>query len=181
MRLMWLLRMIPLIFLTWSLAVHATPDYVRKQIPEAQLSGEGRLRWFGFSVYDAKLYIPKDGFDAERFNTQPVALELRYLRALSGQAIAERSAKEIEKLGLGTTAQRSAWLKAMRKIFPDVTEGKVLTGIHIPGKGALFFANGKSLGSIDDAEFARAFFAIWLDERTAAPQLREALLSGSQR
>ena len=165
----------------WLMPAQAVPDYVRDQIPEAQLSGEGRLRWLGFSVYDARLYIPKQGFVAERFSAQPIALELRYLRGLSGQAIAERSAKEIEKLGLGTPAQRTSWLNAMRHLFPDVTEGKVLTGIHVPGKGAQFFANGQVLGRIEDEEFSRAYFAIWLDERTTAPQLRQALLSGRSR
>lgn len=165
----------------WLMPAQAIPDFVRKQVPEAQLSGEGRLRWLGLSVYDARLYIPKQGFVAERFSSQPLALELRYLRGLKGQAIAERSAKEIEKLGLGTPAQRASWLQAMRNLFPNVSEGKILTGIHLPGQGAEFFANGQFLGRIDDEEFSRAFFAIWLDERTTVPQLRQALLSGSPR
>ena len=33
------------------------------------------------------------------------------------------------------------------------------------------------LGEIADPEFGRAFFAIWLDPRTSAPQLRANLLS----
>ncbi len=176
-----LLRIMMVVWFLWAMPAQAVPDYVREQIPEAQLSGEGRLRWLGISIYDAKLYTPKEGFEAERFSAHTLALELRYLRTLSGHAIAERSAKEIEKLGFGTPAQRATWLKSMRHLFPDVAEGKVLTGIHLPGKGAHFFANGKSLGSIDDAEFARAFFAIWLDARTTAPQLRQALLSGHSR
>jgi hypothetical protein len=175
------LHIMAMVSFMWIMPAQAVPDYVREQIPQAQLCGEGRLRWLGIGIYDAKLYTPKEGFDAERFSAHALALELRYLRTLSGQAIAERSAKEIEKLGFGTPAQRATWLQSMRDLFPDVAAGKVLTGIHLPGKGAQFFANGKLLGSIGDAEFARAFFAIWLDERTTAPQLRQALLSGRPR
>ena len=32
------------------------------------------------------------------------------------------------------------------------------------------------LGSIQEPAFARAFFGIWLDARTSAPELRAALL-----
>jgi hypothetical protein len=39
-----------------------------------------------------------------------------------------------------------------------------------------FFRNGTPIGDIDDREFARAFFAIWLDPRTSEPELRKQLL-----
>jgi hypothetical protein len=165
----------------WLTPAQAVPDYVRAQIPGAELSGEGRLRWLGLSIYDAKLYVPKRVSAAEDFGEQPLALELRYLRHLNGYAIAERSAQEIEKLGLGTPTQRAAWLKLMRDLFPDVAPGKVLTGIHLPAEGVQFFANGRRLGVIKDVEFSRAFFAIWLDARTSVPQLRQALLNGNNR
>jgi hypothetical protein len=43
--------------------------------------------------------------------------------------------------------------------------------------------NDKPIGNIDDAEFARAFFAIWLDPKTSEPSLRKQLLglNASQR
>jgi hypothetical protein len=61
-------------------------------------------------------------------------------------------------------------------LFPDVEKGRKLAGVNLPGTGARFYFDGQLLGSIDDPAFARAFFAIWLDERTKAPQLRESLL-----
>jgi hypothetical protein len=48
--------------------------------------------------------------------------------------------------------------------------------VHLPGKGATFYHQGRITGSIDDAEFAETFFAIWLDPRTREPSLRKALL-----
>ena len=41
---------------------------------------------------------------------------------------------------------------------------------------ARFVFNGRPLGEIADADFARRFFGIWLDPRTSAPELRAALL-----
>jgi hypothetical protein len=64
----------------------------------------------------------------------------------------------------------------MARLFPDVGSGQRLAGVNLPGQGVRFYFDGRFVGAIDDAAFARAFFAIWLDERTQAPTLREALL-----
>jgi hypothetical protein len=134
--------------------------------------GEGTLRWFGFKVYEATLWAA--GGRAEF--TAPLRLELRYARALSGAAIAERSDEEIARLGFGTPEARARWLEAMRRLFPDVSAGDALTGEHLPERGARFYRNGAPLGEVADPEFSRAFFSIWLDPRTSAPALRASLL-----
>jgi hypothetical protein len=154
------------------------PAHVRKHVAEARLAGTGRLTWFGFHVYDAALFVPP-GFDLSAAERQPFALELTYARRLEGRGIAEASRDEIARLGFGTEAQRTRWHTQMASLFPDVTKGQRLAGVNLPGIGARFYFNGEFLGSVDDPAFAQAFFAIWLDERTRAPQLRENLLKGT--
>jgi hypothetical protein len=139
---------------------------------DMQRVGAGTLRWFGLRVYDAEL---RAGVRPVGY-AHPFALTLRYARTLEGSAIAERSLEEIEALGFGSPGERAAWGAAMRALFPDVAEGDTLTGLHLPGRGARFFHNGRLLGEIDDSHFSRAFFSIWLDPRTRAPSLRAALL-----
>ncbi len=139
--------------------------------------GTGTLRWFGFHVYDAALYASDGRFDFGR----PFAISIRYARELVGAKIAERSLAEIERLGLGSPAQRTAWARAMRELFPDVADGDTLVGLHEPGRGARFFLNGRTLGEVSDAEFSRAFFSIWLDPRTSEPTLRASLLGEARR
>jgi hypothetical protein len=153
------------------------PPHVDHALGEARPAGSGRLTWFGLHIYDARLYVPAAGFDARRYAEQSFALELTYARRLDGQAIAERSDAEIARLGLATDAQRGRWLQAMKALFPDVAAGHRLTGIHVPGKGAAFYLDGRPLGRIDDPAFGAAFFAIWLDARTSAPDLRASLLA----
>jgi hypothetical protein len=152
--------------------------HVRQHVGEARLAGTGRLTWFGFHVYDAALYVPP-GFDLADAGRQPFALELTYARRLEGKGIAEASRDEIARLGFGTEAQRARWHEQMLKLFPDVTRGQRLAGVNLPGIGARFYFEGRLLGSVDDPAFAQAFFAIWLDPRTRAPQLRENLLKGA--
>jgi hypothetical protein len=64
----------------------------------------------------------------------------------------------------------------MEQLFPDVAEGTHISGVYLPGRGASFYRDGKPLGEIADRNFAKAFFGIWLDPRTSAPELRAALL-----
>jgi hypothetical protein len=153
----------------------SAPAHVRKYVGDAPLAGAGRLTWYGFHVYDATLYAPPR-FEPSDPIGQRFVLELTYARRLDGRRIADASRDEIERLGFGTPAQRTRWHVQMRELFPDVERGRRLAGVNVPGEGARFYVDGQFLGSIDDPAFARAFFAIWLDERTQAPQLRESLL-----
>jgi hypothetical protein len=157
-------------------AAAEVPSHVARALGEARSAGAGRLTWFGLHMYDARLFVPRAGFDARRLADQPFALELTYARRLNGGAIAERSDAEIKRLGLATEAQRARWLQAMRALLPDVDAGQRLAGIHLPGRGTDFYLDGRSLGRIDDPAFGAAFFAIWLDARTSAPDLRASLL-----
>jgi len=159
-------------------AVSPAPAHVRKYLADVRLAGTGRLTWFGFHVYDAALFVPP-GFALADASAQPFVLELTYARRLDGKGIAEASRGEIERLGFGTEAQRLHWHERMLELFPNVEKGRRLAGVNVPGSGARFYFDGQFVGSIDDPDFARAFFAIWLDERTRAPQLRESLLKGT--
>jgi Chalcone isomerase-like len=136
-------------------------------------------------VYEAQLWCTEDthlnlthhAALNSSFANQSFALELRYLRSLAGDAIAERSLKEIQKLGLGSAAQHQVWLTQMKALLPSVNKGDRITGVHLAGVGAAFYLNDQPLGRIDDPRFAQAFFAIWLDPKTSAPALRSALLN----
>ena len=70
----------------------------------------------------------------------------------------------------------AGWDLEMTRVIPDVRKGEHLTGVNRPGAGAEFYYQGKAIGSIADTEFARAFFAIWLDARTREPELRQFLI-----
>jgi hypothetical protein len=155
----------------------SSPGYIRQALPEATLVGQGLYRWFGLSIYKARLWGDKGKVTTAGWSGNPFALELEYTRTLYGEKIAIASLDEIKKLGLGTNAQHEQWLSEMKKIFPNVEEGQQLTGIYAPGQPSRFFFNGKSIGEIADPEFGPAFFGIWLHPKTSAPKLRQLLLS----
>jgi hypothetical protein len=134
-----------------------------------QLQGQGRMTFWGFDVYDARLYV------GDQRGQTGFALDLNYLRSLKGSDITKRTIDEMQRLGVNET-NRSAWEKKLDGIFPDVVSGSSLTAIHVPGRGTVFLHNGKPVGEIAGDDFAKAFFSIWLDPKTAAPKLRTALI-----
>lgn len=160
---------------TALLASMTAAPHITRYVADARLAGEGKLTWLGFHVYDARLFAAPR-FDVADPYTQAFVLELTYARKLEGKSIAEASRDEIQRLGFGDEARRARWLAAMEKLFPDVDKGRRIAGVNQPGVGARFYVDGSFVGSIDEPDFARAFFAIWLDPRTRAPRLRESLL-----
>ena len=138
-------------------------------------TGSARLRYWGFDVYDARLYVAP-GFDIQRFEDQRFGLELSYLRGFKGADIAERSIEEMKGVATLDPAQAQRWQDAMSALFPDVRRGDRLTGVHVPGRGARFYVNGQWLGEVADDAFSRSFFGIWLSPKTSQPRLREALI-----
>lgn len=156
-------------------AAPAVPGEVLAELPGARLRGQGRLTFFGLSVYDARLWVD-DSFRTDAAIDRPLALELVYARKLHGHAIADRSLAEMRRASPMGAADAERWLAAMRATFADVSPGDRMTGVHRPGTGARFFLNGDPRGEISDAAFARAFFAIWLGPATSEPALRQALL-----
>jgi hypothetical protein len=170
------------LFMLCIASAHAmnTPPHIQNEISNARLSGQGNLRWFGLKIYDAQLWVDEQGYQPNAPASSKFALNLVYARDLYGDHIARTSIDEIRKLGFGTKEQHEVWLIRMKSLFPDVQEGSQISGINLPGHGARFYLNGNLLGEIADTEFARAFFAIWLDPRTSASSLRSSLLSSAQ-
>ncbi len=141
-----------------------------------QLSGRQRLRFLGFDVYQASLWVTP-GFRTDDWAQHGFALELAYLRDFKGSAIARRSLDEMRKQATVDDTHAARWQAALTRLLPDVRSGDRITGVNLPGVGARFVVNGQVVGEIADAEFARLFFGIWLSPATSEPALRQALLS----
>ena len=64
----------------------------------------------------------------------------------------------------------------MKTAFPDVAANDRLLGLNNGQGGVRFFYNGKQTAQLEDREYARLFFGIWLAPQTSAPALRASLL-----
>ena len=130
--------------------------------------GTGELRRFGFLVYEAQLW------GSSNPGEPPIALQLTYKRDIPGTKIVAASVEHMKELG-ATDKQLANWEVSMSRIFPNVKAGDQITGVYRQGS-ATFLYNNQEVGQINDPEFARLFFGIWLDPRTTEPKLRSRLL-----
>ena len=152
------------------------PAAIVAQVPGLRPQGGGEMTFFGLSIYDGWYWAGAHAWAS----TGPYALDLHYHRNLEGASIAERSVTEIERIGTGNATQRQRWGEAMRRIFPNVRKGDRITGVSFPPGVSRFYFNGQPIGEIDDPEFTRAFFGIWLDPRTSRPAFRKQLLGAPE-
>ena len=150
----------------------ALPERVREIAPDLRATGQGEMRWLGMTLYEATLWVR-----GARYNdAEPFALLLRYARNIPGSRLTSSTISEMKRMGWRDEAQLERWRNQLARIFPDVKPGETIVGVNLPGQGARFFHQGRDIGEIADSDFARAFFAIWLDVGTRAPELREALI-----
>ncbi len=159
-----------------QIQAQALPSELRPVVPAATLSGQAKMTFWGFEVYQATLWVAP-GFAEAAYEQSPFALELFYLRDFKGADIAKRSIAEMRRQTTMTLTQETAWEDQMLALFPDVKTGDRITGVHQPATGAVFWSNGRVLGEVRDAAFAKHFFGIWLAPQTSEPQLRRALLA----
>ena len=157
--------------------VEVLPELFKRACPDTwQLSGEGVFSWSVFKLYRARLLTHTGAFNPAK----PFLLDLHYLRTLKAEQIVSTSIDEIARLNMVTEAQRREWTQALTEIIPDVCLGDRLLGWFMPGMRVEFFSASEVLGIVQDADFVRMFSAIWLDEHTRSPQLRQALLGHAQ-
>jgi hypothetical protein len=144
----------------------------RIAVPDAELVGQGRLKFLFWNVFDASLYAPGGTWSWD----EPFALSVTYLRDLSGESIVSKSISEMRDQGMTDEVALARWSKGMAAIFPDVDDTTTITGTVNEERHTVFYRNGGPIGTIRDPEFSRRFFDIWLGEETSLPELRTQLL-----
>jgi len=149
---------------------------IEQVVPNFHLAGEGRLRYFGFLIYDARLWVDAN-FSAQSFDRSPLLLELTYQRDFSGESIAKRSIEEIKRQLTLSAEQEKQWTQLLTEWLPSVKEGDRVTGLYLPGEGIRLWHGEQQIGTLSNPDLARHFFGIWLSEQTSEPSLRRDLLA----
>jgi hypothetical protein len=156
-----------------STLAQALPDAVRQSEATWRQWGSGEMSWLGFPIYRATLWV------AGAPTTTPAtgatsALQLDYLRDIPRERLVQTSVDEMRRLG-ASEAQLQRWERAAARLSRS-EGGREHRRRALSGRGAAFYHRGRATGEVADAEFARLFFAIWLDPRSRSPSLRAALL-----
>ncbi|MBK1680785.1 chalcone isomerase family protein [Rhodocyclus tenuis] len=176
-----LLLCLPL--LAFAALATALPELSRQpEQPAWQQWGSAEMSRFGFRLYRATLWVA-----GERLERSPTALQLDYRRDIDSATLVASSIDEMRRLG-SREEQLQRWQSELARVLPDVKKGDRVVAVFRPGTAinavagsvVTFYHAGRQTGEIADGEFGPAFFAIWLDPATRAPEVRSALLRRPQ-
>ncbi len=151
----------------------ADQTIAQQHVSDAQLVGKARFKVLFWRVFDAELYAQNGEFNSDK----PFALSLSYLRKIKGSEIVAKSISEIQSQSTITSAEANDWESQLKAIIPDVDTQTTITGVRDVDAHTLFYNNDVLIGEIENERFTRAFFNIWLGEKTSEPKLRNGLLN----
>ncbi len=156
------------------------PETVSEGGTTLRLNGAGvRTRLF-FKVYAAGLYLREPGHDAAAIvaANDPKRMDLHMLRSLDAQTIADSIAEAFDRNVGERRAALHDRLERLKRMFPSVRKGDVVTLAFIPGRGTVVRAEGGERGVIEGQDFAEALFAVWLGPDPVDADLKRHLLGG---
>ena len=145
-----------------------------------ELHGLALLRYrVVFRAYVAGLYL-RDGQDASRvLDDVPKRLELSYFWGIAGADFGPAADQVLERSFPSTVlAPLRERLDRLHALYRDVEPGDRYALTYIPGRGTELALNGTPLGTIEGADFAAAYFAIWLGRDPIDASFRDTLLAG---
>lgn len=132
-----------------------------------------------FTVYAAAFYVPEGTSRAAALDDDvPRRLDIHYFYEITPEQIIE-AANQILDRQL-EAREREAIDERLRRFqgwFTGVNDGDRYSMIYRPNEGTELLFNGDSVGTVPGADFARAYFGIWLDDEALSSRLRRDLLA----
>ena len=142
------------------------------------LRGAALLRWRGvFKAYAAALYLPPLTPKGDALEDVPKRLEIEYFWSVPAEDLG-RAADQLlsERLGEKTLATLRSRLQELHAAYESVEPGDRYALDYRPEVGTELSKNGRPLAVIPGADFAAAYFSMWLGERPIDAGLRDRLL-----
>ncbi|MBL0225067.1 MAG: chalcone isomerase family protein [Geobacteraceae bacterium] len=138
------------------------------------------LRYLKFiKAYVAALYLPEGVKPEAVLSDVPKRLEINYLVSIKGPDFGKGAEPTLK---LNQTPAELAKLRSridrINAIYKDVKPGDRYALTYLPGRGTELALNGTPLTVIEGADFAAAYFGIWLGRDSIDEGLKRDLLKG---
>ena len=148
-----------------------------KQIP---LLNAALLRYLKFiKAYVAALYLPEGVKAEEILSDVPKRLEINYLVSIKGTDFGKGAAPTLERNQSPVElAKLQGRIDRINSTYRDVKPGDRYALTYLPGRGTELALNGTPLIVIEGADFAAAYFGIWLGRESIDDKLKRDLLKG---
>lgn len=129
-------------------------------------------------VYVGALYLGPGVTPGKVLEDVPKRLELSYFRGLKAGDFGQAANKVLsDNVSPMTIAALKPRIEHMRRLYEDVKPGDRYALTYLPGIGTELALNGQRKGIVEGADFAAAYFAIWLGPDPINQSLKEGLLA----
>ena len=148
-----------------------------KQVP---IRGAALLRWLNiFKVYVAALYLPESDAPNDALADIPKRLEISYLVSIPGPDFGKGAEAILERNNSSDALARLRdRIDQLNAVYRDVKPGDRYALTYVPGQGTELSYNGQPLITIEGADFAAAYFGIWLGNDPIDQEMRSRLING---
>lgn len=155
-------------------------DRVRTGEQTLELHGVGLLRWrYFFKAYVGALYLPEDAGAEDALRDVPKELVLHYFYGIDAKDFGKAALQILERsFSPETLEPLRTRLARLHALYESVQPGDRYALTYLPGRGTTLALNGVEKGTIPGADFARAYFSIWLGPKPADEPFRDQLLNG---
>lgn len=145
-----------------------------------ELRGASLLRWRSIlKAYVAALYLPPDVASSDALGDVPRRLEIEYFWAIDAEDFGRAADALLRK---SIDPEREAALRErldeFHASYEAVAPGDRYALSYRPGIGTELAKNGRALAVVPGADFAAAYFGLWLGPDPIDARLRDQLLSG---
>jgi hypothetical protein len=143
-----------------------------------RLNCVGLLRYKVFiKAYVAALYLGDGAAAGDVLADVPKRLELSYFWSISGADFGTAGDQILaQNVDTDTFADLRPRLDRINAWYRDVKPGDRYSLTYVPGAGTELALNGSRLGVVEGADFAAAYFRIWLGDTPIDRRLRDQLL-----
>lgn len=144
------------------------------------LNGTGIREKMWLDLYVGALYLPAKSSSASVIVNSKDAGLIK-LTIVSGMITSDKMISAVnegfEASTNGNVTPIKAEITKFISFFKDkITKGDVFDIAYVPGSGVVVSKNGTKKGSIDNFEFKKALFGIWLGNNPADEDLKDGLL-----
>lgn len=166
--------------LVLTLNVHAqqnTQSLGDFKIKDMVLLGTALKRFLAFRVVTVDLYIAKEFEQQDVLSDIPKRLEVNYHVNIPKHELDRATIKGIEKnFSLQQVQRLMPGINQINSYYPDIKAGDQIAVTYIPQQGSQVELNGQIQGIVPGADFANAFFSIWVGENPVDEQAKLKLL-----
>lgn len=144
------------------------------------LNGAGVREKLWIDLYAGGLYLPKKSSDASAIisGNEPMSIKLHIVsKLITSDKMMDAVSEGFENSTNGNTKPLAPKIEKFQSFFLDeIKKNDVFDIVYLPSKGVMVFKNDKELGIIDGMDFKKALFGIWLSNKPADDDLKEAML-----